>query len=104
MHQAITIAIKRKPRRQRQAEAKRLFQEASQFIRREEWQKALPLLQEASVCDPDHYEIAYRWVQAVRHTASDDATEQAVRQVLRQSRWTGHEEQMLRQLQRSLGK
>jgi tetratricopeptide (TPR) repeat protein len=104
MHQAITTAIKRKPRRQQQAEAKRLFKEASQFIRREDWHKAVPLLQEASACDPDHFEIAYRWVQAVRHTASDAATEQAVSQALRQSRWTEHEEQMLGQLQRHVVK
>jgi tetratricopeptide (TPR) repeat protein len=103
MHRAITAALKRKPRLQQQAEAKTLFNEASQYIRSDDWQKALPLLQEASACDPDQYEIAYRWVQAVRHTSSDAATEQAVSQVLAQSQWTGHEEQMLRQLKRPLG-
>jgi tetratricopeptide (TPR) repeat protein len=104
MHQAITTAIKGKPRIQRQAEAKKLFKEASQFIRRDDWPKAVPLLQQASACDPDQFEIAYRWAQAVRHTASDDATEQTVTQVLGQSRWTEHEEQMLRQLKRPLGR
>jgi len=103
MHQAVTTAIRRKPRLQRQAEARKLFQEASQFIRRDDWQKALPLLQEASACDPDHYEIAYRWVQAVRHTAGDSATDQTVSRVLKQGRWTEHEEQMLRQLKRHQG-
>jgi hypothetical protein len=102
MHQAIANVFKRKPRIQRQAEAKKLFQEAKQFIRREEWHKALPLLQQASASDPDHYEIAYRWLNAVRHTSSNDAAEQALNLVLQQSRWTPHEEQMLRELLRPL--
>ena len=45
MHQAITTAIKGKPRRELQAEAQKLFKEANQFIRRDDWQNALPLLQ-----------------------------------------------------------
>ncbi len=73
------------------------------MIRRDDWQQALPLLQQASACDPDHYEIAYRWVQAVRHTAGEAATAQAVSQALKQSRWTEHEQQMLQQLKESRG-
>lgn len=105
MHQAIDNAIKRKkPRRFQQAEAKELFKEASQLIRRHEWQRAVPLLQKASACDPDHYEIAFRWVQAVRFTASDAETEQAINQVLKQSRWSEHEEQMIRELRRPVSR
>jgi tetratricopeptide (TPR) repeat protein len=104
MHEAITAAIKRKPRTQKRAEAKKLYQQASQFIRRGDWHSAVPLLEKASACDPDHYEIAYRWVQAVRQTANDAVTEQAVNRVLQQSQWTGNEEQMLRQLKRPLAK
>jgi tetratricopeptide (TPR) repeat protein len=104
MHQTISAAIKSKPRFQQQAEAKRLFKEAGQFIRINDWHKALPLLQKANTCDPEQYEIAYRWVQAVRQTAGDAETEQAVNQVLQQSRWTGHEEQMLRELRRPVGR
>jgi thioredoxin-like negative regulator of GroEL len=103
MPQAITSAIKGKPRRQRQAEAQKLLHEANQFIRRDDWHQALPLLQKASACDPDHYEIAYRWVQAVHHTAGGAAAAQVVSQVLMQSRWTGHEQQMLHQLKHSPG-
>jgi len=103
MHQAITSAIKGKPRIQRQAEAQHLLRQANQLIRRDDWQQALPLLQQASACDPDHYEIAYRRVQAVRHTAGQAATAQAVSQALKQSRWTEHEQQMLQQLKQSRG-
>ena len=104
MHQAITTAIQGKPRIQLQAEAQKLFQQANQHIRRNDWQSALPLLQKASACDPDRYELAYRWVQAVRHTAGNAATAQAVSQVLRQSQWTENEQHMLQQLQRPLPK
>ena len=65
---------------------------------------ALPLLQKASACDPDRYEIAYRWVLAVRHTANDAATAEAVSQVLQQSQWTENEQHMLQQLKRPLAK
>ncbi len=102
MCQTITLATKRKPRIQKQADARRLFNEASQFIRREDWQRALPLLQEASACDPDCYEIAYRWVLAVRHTSNNAVTAQVVTQVLRQSRWTEDEQHMLQQLKSPL--
>jgi len=100
MHQAISTAIKGKPRRQLRAEAKALFHEAKHLIRRKEWQKALPLLEKASACDPDRYEIAYRWVQAVRHTGNTAATANAVSRVLLQSQWTENEIQMLHQLKR----
>jgi tetratricopeptide (TPR) repeat protein len=98
MHQTITIAIKGKPHGQQMAEAQSLFKEANQFIRLDDWQKAVPLLQKASACDPDRYEFAYRWVQAVRHTANDDVTAQAVSRVLQQSHWTRDEQDMLNQL------
>ncbi len=106
MHQAIGGAFKRKRklRRHVQAEAQRLFHEANEFIRREDWQAALPLLQKASSCDPDRYEIAYRWAQAVRNTASDAVTAQVISQVLQQSLWTESEQYMLQQLKQPLAK
>jgi tetratricopeptide (TPR) repeat protein len=104
MHQVIAIAIHGKPQRQLQAEAQALFTEAKKFIHRAEWQKAVPLLQKASACDPHRYEIAYRWVVAVRQTANDDAIAQAVNQVLQQSQWTRDEQDMLNQLKRPLAK
>ncbi|HUD46014.1 MAG TPA: hypothetical protein VMR33_04245 [Candidatus Baltobacteraceae bacterium] len=91
-------AIKGKPRAQLQAEAQKLFAEANQFIRRDDWQTAVLLLEKASACDPDRYEIAYRWVLAVRHTANDAVTAQAVSQVMQQSQWTENEQHMLHQL------
>jgi len=100
MHQAITRLLKGRPRRHSQAEAGQLLKQASQFIRQQDWPAALPLLQKATACDPDRYEIAYRWVQAVRHTADDRATAAAVNKVLAQSQWSADEQQMLRQLQR----
>jgi tetratricopeptide (TPR) repeat protein len=96
--QAITTAIKGKPRPQLRAEAQKLVKEARQFILRDDWQNALPLLQKASECDPDHYEIAYRWVQAVRKTSNDAVTARIINQVLKQSQWTENEQHMLRQL------
>ncbi len=102
MHQAITTAIKGKPRLQSQAEAGQLLKEASQCIRLEDWQTALPLLQKAAACDPHRYEIAYRWVQAVRQTGDDRATARAVNQVLAQSQWSANEQEMLRQLQHAV--
>lgn len=98
-HQAITQLFKGRPRRHSQAEADRLLKEAGQLIRREDWPAALPLLQQASACDPERYEIAYRWVQAVRHTADDRATAAAVNKALAQSQWSADQQQMLRQLQ-----
>jgi len=100
MHQAISTALKGKPRLQLQAEAQKLFREAKQLIRRDEWDKALPLLQKASACDPERYEIAYRWVQAARHTGGPAAAAQAVSQVLKQNRWSENEQQMLHQCAR----
>jgi len=99
INQAITLALKGKRRLQSQAEAGQLLKQAGQFIRREDWRSALPLLQKASACDPDNYEIAYRWVQAVRHIADDRATARAVNTVLSQSQWSADEQEMLRQLQ-----
>jgi tetratricopeptide (TPR) repeat protein len=102
VHQAISAALKGKSRIHRQAEAKRLLNEANQFIRRDDWHNAAPLLQQASACDPDRYEIAYRWMQAVRNTSNDAAAAQAIGQVLRQSNWTEHERDMLLQLKSPL--
>lgn len=99
MHQAISVALKGKSRHQRQAEADRLLKEANQFIRQEDWPAALPLLQKALACDPHRYEIAYRWVQAVRQTGDAAATSRAVNKVLAQTQWSATEQEMLRQLQ-----
>jgi tetratricopeptide (TPR) repeat protein len=104
MNQAFTTAIRGKPRRQQMAEAQKLLKEANEFIRREDWQNALPLLEKASVCDPDRYEIAYRWALAVRQTANDVATAAVVSQVLQQSQWTENERHMLEQVKRPLAK
>ncbi|HZM05665.1 MAG TPA: hypothetical protein VFC44_21905 [Candidatus Saccharimonadales bacterium] len=93
-------ACKGKPRRELKAEAQQLFMEAGQCIRQEDWSRALPLLQKATVCDPDRYEIAYRWVQAVRQTGNNAATAEAISQVLKQNQWTENEEQMLQQLRK----
>ena len=43
--------------------------------------------------------IAYRWVQAVRHTADDRATAAAIHKALAQSQWSADQQHMLRQLQ-----
>jgi tetratricopeptide (TPR) repeat protein len=99
VHQAIGTVLKSRPRLHSQAEADKLLKEASQHIRRQDWQAALPLLQKATACDPERYEIAYRWVQAVRHTADDRATASAVKKALAQSQWSANEKEMLRQLQ-----
>ena len=87
---------------QAQAEAGQLLKEASRLIRQEDWLKALPFLQKATACDPDRYEIAYRWVQALRQTGDDRATARAVNQVLAQSQWSANEQAMLRQLQHAV--
>jgi tetratricopeptide (TPR) repeat protein len=102
MHRAISVALKGRPRLHSQMEADKLLKEASQHIRQQDWPSALPLLQKASACDPHRYEIAYRWVQAVRHTADDHATASAVKKVLAQSQWSANEKEMLRQLQRPI--
>jgi thioredoxin-like negative regulator of GroEL len=98
MHQAISVALKGRPRLYSQAEAGQLLQQANQFIRREDWQGAVALLEKASACDPHRYEIAYRWVQAVRHTADARATARAVKKVLAQNQWSPNEQEMLRQV------
>ena len=87
-HQAVSAALKTRPRLHSQAEADKLLKEASQHIRRQDWQAALPLLQKASACDAERYEIVYRWVQAVRHAADDRATAVAVKKALAQSQWS----------------
>jgi tetratricopeptide (TPR) repeat protein len=102
MHQAVGASLKRKSRRHEQGEAQKLFREANELIRRDDWPQALPLLERASACDPDRYEIAYRWVQAVRQTASDAVTAQVVSQVLKQSLWTESEQYMLQELKKPL--
>jgi thioredoxin-like negative regulator of GroEL len=101
MSERMVRAIKGKPRIHSRAEAQRLLKEANQFIRREDWPLALPVLQKASACDPDCYEIAFRWAQAVRRTPDDATTTQVVDDILRQSRWTDSERQMILQLKRS---
>jgi tetratricopeptide (TPR) repeat protein len=102
MSAALAAALEGKPRIHSQAEAQKLLKQANQFIRQDDWPRALPLLQKASACDPDRYEIAYRWAQAVRRTADDAATAKAVAKVLAQSRWTRSEQEMLLQLKRPL--
>lgn len=93
-----------KSRRQLMAEAKTLLDEANQLIRRDDWQGAAALLQKASQCDPDRYEIAYRYAQAIRQI-SDDATAAAVvRRVLEQSQWSDDQRHMIEQLNRPLAK
>jgi len=99
MHQAISLALKGKPRHQRRAEADQLLKEANQFIRREDWPAALPLLQKALACDPHRYEIAYRWVQAVRRTGDAADAARAVNKILARQPWSPTEQEMLRQLQ-----
>jgi tetratricopeptide (TPR) repeat protein len=94
--------FKRKSRLDQQAEAQALLKEANIFIRQEDWPRALPLLQKASASHPDHYEIAYRWAQAVRRTADDATAAAAVERILQQSQWTPSEQQMLLQLKRPL--
>jgi thioredoxin-like negative regulator of GroEL len=93
-----------KSRRQLLAESQKLFAEANQLIRRDDWLDAVPLLQKASECDPDRYEIAYRWVQAVRQTSDDATTARVVKQVLEQSQWSADQGQMIEQLHRPLAK
>ena len=80
--------------------AKALLKEANTHIRLGEWRQATPMLQKAAVLDPDHYEIAYRFAQAVRQTADDAVTRETVDKILAQSQWTNHERQMLLQLKR----
>jgi thioredoxin-like negative regulator of GroEL len=101
MHQAISSGITSRSPRHKKAESQRLLAEANQCIRRGDWQSAVPLLQNASAFDPHHYEIAYRWAQAIRQTADHNAAAKVINQVLRQSGWTESEQQMLQQLRDS---
>jgi len=77
------------------------LKEANQFIRREDWPAALPLLQKALARNPHRYEIAYRWVQAVRQTGDDDDAARAVNKILARQQWSATEQEMLRQLRRA---
>jgi thioredoxin-like negative regulator of GroEL len=104
MKRAIAIAILGKPRKQLMTESKDYFRDAKEFIRHEDWQSAVPLLQKASAADPERFEIAYRWAEAVRRTSNDATTAQIVDQVLQQSQWSKSEEDMLKQLKRPLAK
>jgi tetratricopeptide (TPR) repeat protein len=100
--ESVATKIHRKPRIRLQAEARAHFKQAAQYIREENWRQALPLLQKASACDPDCYEFAYRYAQAIRRTADDATTAQAVAKIIAQSQWTASEEQMLLQVKRPL--
>lgn len=98
MQQAIGAKFKRKSHAQLLEESKQLFKEAHPFIQKGDWQNALPLLQKASACNPDNYEIAYRWAQAVRLTSGAAAANQTINRVLQQSQWTRNQQEMLEQL------
>jgi thioredoxin-like negative regulator of GroEL len=95
MHRAISEAIAGRGHFQKQAQAAQLLKEANFFIRQEDWARSVPLLEKASDCDPDSYEIAYRLMQAVRHTASPAGSPSVLRRLLNQSRWSDSERAML---------
>jgi tetratricopeptide (TPR) repeat protein len=97
MHQTITNAIVGRRHFEAQAQAKALLKEAGQFIRQEGWQRALPLLQKASICDPHSYEIAYRLVQVARHIGNQENSARTLREVLSQNHWSDDEQSMLLQ-------
>jgi hypothetical protein len=61
-------------------------------------------LKKAATTDPERYEIAYRWVQAVRNTADDATTARAVKRALHQNQWTFDQQEMLERLQLPLAK
>jgi thioredoxin-like negative regulator of GroEL len=96
-HQAVFTAIKGRPRHHQQADANKLFKEAVQFIRREDWRSAQSLLEKANAGDPHRYEIAYRWVQAVRQNSGRPAATAALKKVLEQAQWSENEREMLQQ-------
>lgn len=87
----------RRPLLHREMRARQLLKEAGPYISQKDWRRALPLLQEASSCDPHSHEIAYRLIQAARQAENKESADQILRRVLRQSRWTEHEESMLLQ-------
>jgi thioredoxin-like negative regulator of GroEL len=95
MHGAITKLVSGHSHFQTQARAKKLLKEAVGLIREDNWSGALPLLQKASSCAPDSYEIAYRLMQAVRRTESPEKSFRMLHQVLNQSRWSDDEQAML---------
>ena len=96
----MAMAIRGKSRRQLRAESRDFFREANEFLRRDDWHSALPLLQKAAAADPDRFEIAYSWVKAARQTGGDPAAAEAVARVLQQSQWSKSEEEMFKQLKR----
>jgi hypothetical protein len=104
LHQTVSDALGGKPHRQLRAEAQALLKEANRFIAKDEWPRAVPLLEKAAERDPDRYEIAYRWALAVRNTSNDQTTANVVNRILQQSQWTGHETEMLRQLTKPGGR
>ncbi len=95
MHQTISNAFTGRAYHQVQAQGRTLLKEANALIRREDWTHSVPLLQKASACDPHSYEIAYRLMQAVRHTEGQEGCRRMLRQVLDQSRWSEDEKAML---------
>lgn len=99
MHRAITKILQgqRRPPMHREMRAKQLLKEAGPYISQKDWRQALPLLQEASSCDPHSHEIAYRLIQAARQAEKREIADQILHRVLRQSHWTEHEESMLLQ-------
>jgi tetratricopeptide (TPR) repeat protein len=98
LQQSIVVGKKRKSHRQSKAESIALHKEAKQLIRQGDWAKAMPLLEKASVEDPDNYEIAYRLVQAAYQVGARSNPAAILRKVLAQSRWTEDQERMLQQL------
>lgn len=95
MHRAISDAIAGRGHFQKQAQAAKLLKEANFFIRQEDWVQSVPLLEKASACDPHSYEIAYRLMQAVRHTGSPTTCTSVLSRLLNQSRWSDSERAML---------
>lgn len=95
MHRAISDAIAGRGHFQKQAQAAKLLKEANFFIRQEDWAQSVPLLERASDCDPHSYEIAYRLMQAVRHTAGPASCARVLGRLLNQSRWSDSERAML---------
>jgi thioredoxin-like negative regulator of GroEL len=97
IHHAIFTAFKGRPRLYAQADADKHFKDAAQYIRQNNWPAARPLLEKAHASDPHRYEIAYRWVQAVRQTSGRAAAMNALKKVLDKERWSENEREMLEQ-------
>jgi tetratricopeptide (TPR) repeat protein len=94
----LTTGLKRKNWRQSKEASRALYKQASQLLRQNDWEKAFPLLQEATAEDPHNYEIAYRFVQAAFRAGPSSNPNATLRKVLTQSRWTEDQERMLNQL------